>query len=498
MSARHWYIAMFGIVLACAHQEALAISSTRLKDVIAQGHGEIDLLHAAVQSNSLSMAKLEQFRLDNGGQLAFAVDVNENASGSESSHSQGVAIEYARVEITIGSQVHTFDRFSTHTQSVLAPAGENSRSLFYTLIGDSGSRLITGSTGSDINNSSFDATIRIPVDIDIGSASSAKLIVQLLETNDALGDPEAFYDFSGGFEDLAIVTATDATALDQTAAGRTDAPLVTLSDTSEEVSSDSRIYLPASDQYYVVAYEDQFPNKGDYDFNDVVVAYRVYYVLNPQSQVVGMGGEGFLVARGGGFVNDWHLRLALPSSASGSIQMQVFEPDSMAPLAEYSYTRSFWGAVDMEVFMQCNRLWTDGDRPFVNTLRDQTLIRGHRFAFSVQLDQVLPSGQVPSPPFDPYLYVHNTGYEVHLPNNAPVMSGSHNVRDGLNSFTDVSGYPFALILPQDWQVPIESIDLGMAYPELIEYVRGNQGVGDWYLRPSPLRTKPTHANTWKW
>ena len=37
------------------------------------------------------------------------------------------------------------------------------------------------------------------------NASSAKLQLVLLQTNEVLGDPEAFYDFSAGFEDLALV-----------------------------------------------------------------------------------------------------------------------------------------------------------------------------------------------------------------------------------------------------------------------------------------------------
>jgi hypothetical protein len=71
---------------------ATAVESTKLKDVIpSTGTGIIDLFRASVQSRNLSAADLEALRLDNGGVLAFAVDVNEAASGFEKSASQGVA-----------------------------------------------------------------------------------------------------------------------------------------------------------------------------------------------------------------------------------------------------------------------------------------------------------------------------------------------------------------------------------------------------------------------
>jgi hypothetical protein len=143
------------------------------------------------------------------------------------------------------------------------------------MVGDTGSNRITPSTTSDIV-ANFDATLSFPVDRDISAATQATLVVNLLDTNVALGDPEAFYDYSNGFEDVAIVTAADAAYLDDLAAGVASAPLVLPAETYFTDSGGGKAYYPSLTGYYLAAYEDLFPNRGDYDFNDLVVGYRVY------------------------------------------------------------------------------------------------------------------------------------------------------------------------------------------------------------------------------
>ena len=58
------------------------------------------------------------------------------------------------------------------------------------------------------------------------------------------------------------------------------------------------IYIPAADEWFTVAYEDLFPHRGDYDFNDLVVSYRCRIDLNNQDKVVQLSGEAYLRARG--------------------------------------------------------------------------------------------------------------------------------------------------------------------------------------------------------
>ncbi|MEI7663679.1 MAG: LruC domain-containing protein, partial [Bacteroidota bacterium] len=45
-------------------------------------------------------------------------------------------------------------------------------------------------------------------------------------------------------------------------------------------------YTPSKSGYSSLAFEDLWPSRGDYDFNDLVISYRFNQVTNPQNQVV--------------------------------------------------------------------------------------------------------------------------------------------------------------------------------------------------------------------
>jgi hypothetical protein len=434
------------ILLGLAANPVSAIESTRLTDVInSNGSGDIDLFNPSTNGRVIDGPALEQFRLDNNGQLVFAVDVNEAANGSEKSSSQAVTIDTATLILTMGGTDYTYGVFTTTTRTLLARKGETNRSLYYSLIGDSGSNRITTNSSSDIYASSFDSTLSFDVPDDISGTTAARLLVTLLDTNVQLGDPEAFYDFSNGFEDVAIITKADADYLNDLGAGQAEAPLVLPAETFD-TGTGSRVYYPSQSEFYLAAYEDLFPIKGDYDFNDLVVAYRVYANLDVNGLLVSLGGDGYLVARGADCIHDWHLRIALPSSVNGSGQLSLFEP-----------------------------------------LQTSTL------------DAPLDLKQLDKPPFDPYIYVHNTGYEIHLEGKSPALPYSINTLDGLTSFTDSNGYPFAMILPEDWLIPVELEDLGAAYPEFVDFVTSNgNNRSNWYLNRAPGLTRPLHPSVWKW
>ena len=96
-------------LLMLASFDAGAVTSVRLRDVIAQGQGTINLLRASVRDRDPTPGQLEEFRTLNGGDLVFAIDINEAASGTEKSASQGVAVESAWVEVTVGGTTTRYD-----------------------------------------------------------------------------------------------------------------------------------------------------------------------------------------------------------------------------------------------------------------------------------------------------------------------------------------------------------------------------------------------------
>jgi len=467
--------------------------SKRLKHTISKGIGDINLL-LAQGNKAISPVFLETIRLQSNGMLMLGVDINEASSGSEKSTSQGVAVENLTLTVITDEDTYIFNDFSTKTQCSLAKINSENRQFYYTLLGRTGSNSITG---SNLDGTSFDDTLKIPVNIDLSSALSIHLDIQFLETNQSLGDPEAFYDYSAGFEDLALLTSTDVEFLDTQAAGRKEAPLVVIIDSPTSVFSN--IYYPSSTSFYLVGYEDQYPQLGDYDFNDLVVAYRVNFGLNEELKVITISAEGYLIARGGIYDHSWHLRIALPEGSQADGTYQLYIPpgsSSGSELIKYIDTSS---GLDITLFNNTTSLFYDPASSFTNTLWDSEHVLGHKFSFEITLSNPVSLAEMGQAPFDPYLYVHDTNLEIHLQGNLPVMAESDNINKGLTSFSDDNGYPFALVFPEDWQFPNEYVDIGAAYPQLLEYIQSNrQRKVDWYKNGVASGITKHKKSDWAW
>ena len=88
-------VSLFSTAACCQIAYAQTVTSVQLTDVIkSQGTGNIDLF------KDVTPSELELFRVDNSGLIVLAVDINEDASGSEKASSQGVAIKTVRLTVS--------------------------------------------------------------------------------------------------------------------------------------------------------------------------------------------------------------------------------------------------------------------------------------------------------------------------------------------------------------------------------------------------------------
>lgn len=498
-------LAVLATILVCTISlSQTSLASLRLTDTVKQGIGALNLLQ------DVNASTLEAFRSDNGGKLVFAVDINENASGLETAKSQGVAVKSVVLEVTFagGSKI-SYTRFWTETQALIIPgsAGTAGRSNFYTLLGDAGSSRI--SQNGKIGSQFFDSTIKVEVADNLSTATAAVLRVELLRTDPTLGDPENFYDFSGGFEDMAIVTQATAKYLDevlpipQESTFRSGAPAMELSPegqttqttllaaatTTTVPSADqivvastplSWIFMPGASSYYIVAYEDLFPSKGDYDFNDAIVAYRYQLGINASGLVDRIDGTAYLVARGSNYTHNWVLDVALPAGTVATTATCATQ-DAAKAATECAITVAD-GKLHWKAFTDTRSILpvTDAARPQRNTFADVAPLQGPKSTFSISLANPIPLSGLGVD--DPWLHVVDTNQDIHL-----------------NSARDANGFPFALKMPSQWRVPVEGQDMGLAYPEFINFVSSSGGnATNWYLTPATGKTVNWNVLDWAW
>jgi LruC domain-containing protein len=457
---------------------ASARDSVRLTDVIkSSGTGTVDFF------KDVTAAQLEQLRLDNGGRIVIGVDVNESANGTEKASTQAVTLGALTLTVTYSDNSQkVYDLASgcctTETQALVAEAPDTLRLPRYTLVGESGSSRITANNAIQ---GAFDSTIKIEVDsilydpVSGIEATSVVADIAWLKTNTDLGDPEAFYDFTNGFEDLALLNALDTEFIDDYAAGQDEAVAVILTnppEVADPLAVATWNYFPSASSFYLVGYEDLYPKKGDYDFNDLTVAYQVRYGLNSESEVATIRGTAYLITRGAGYNHDWHLRIQLPGNTTATFSCTTF----LVPGDDYSYqdcspsgSGFINGSADIKVFSRTAEIFTDpGGEVFTNTLRDQSFVLGPKSTFRIDLDVPLPASSIGEAPFDPYLFVHNTGEKIQLLQVNP-------------AFKDADGFPFGMLMPVDWLPPLEYFSISTIYPLFDSFVasEGTENI-DWY------------------
>lgn len=464
--------------LCCGFASA-QVSSIQLTDYIkSNGTGNINLLR------DVDAAQLEMLRSDNGGMIVLGVDVNEASNGTEKAGSQAITVKSVSLTVTYqdSSQkvYNSSDAWFTETFTFVAENPATERQQHYTLVGETGSSRITPN-GTSIQES-FDSTLKILVpdslyDADAGiEASSVLISIVLLDTNVSLGDPEAFYDYTNGFEDLALLNAEDAEFIDSYGAGLEEAPLVVLTNPPTE-SDPSEIvnwnYFPSSSTFYMVGYEDLYPSKGDYDFNDLTVAYQLRYGLNSDNEVVSIRGTAYLLTRGAGYNHDWHLRITLPADVSSALSCDTF----LDPKDDYAYqpcdgaaAGSFSGTADIVVFnLTADIFPAPAGETFTNTPKGQSYSIGPKSNFRLDLATPLPASAFAAAPFDPYLQVLNTGENVQLLQVNP-------------AFKDVNGFPFGMLFPSTWQPPNEFFSISTIYQRFDSFVASEGSAdADWAL-----------------
>lgn len=191
---------------------------TVLTDKIQQGSGVINILKD-VRPDVFA----DYLRANKG--MFLALDVNENASGTETARTQGVAIKQMRLLLSTSDGDFSFSDFVTSSRAKIIEAGSRTASEFYTVFGDAGSNELTSAT-KNFDLSKLDDVITFQNINFTGEILGARLEVAFLETarGGLAGANEDFFDFTGGFEDFAILSPVDAAALQEAAQGKADAP----------------------------------------------------------------------------------------------------------------------------------------------------------------------------------------------------------------------------------------------------------------------------------
>jgi LruC domain-containing protein len=252
-------------------------------------------------------------------------------------------------------------------------------------------------------------------------------------------------------------------------------------------------YFPSSD-VNTLAFEDLWPTRGDYDFNDLVVSYRLNTITNAQGMVVETFGDFTLHAIGGSFRNGFGFNL--PGS---SIPINQITCTGSALYEDY-ITLNSQGLEDYQqfptviVFDNAYRIMPgQTGSTGVNVTPGVPYIT----PATVQIHLTYPAGtytlaQLGMSSFNPFMIINKSRFrEVHLPDRPPTSyaepalfgTQDDDSDPSLNRYYKTSNnLPWAICVPGVFAYPFEKADVLTAHLKMASWAlsSGNQ-YADWYL-----------------
>jgi LruC domain-containing protein len=238
-------------------------------------------------------------------------------------------------------------------------------------------------------------------------------------------------------------------------------------------------YYPSQSTYGTIAFEDNWPWKGDYDFNDLVLSYHIVMYRSPSFDVVAMEFFFKVEAVGADFRNGFGLSLPVSTQRITT---------AYGNLTDRADVNGFEPGQDQAVFILFDTpsAAANGDATMMNTLPGESLVDTPEIRFVVQFRTPLKDTDLGTPPFDPFLFVNgDRGREIHLIGKSstgladPSYLGS---ADDSGNYSTLTGLPWAILVPDAWPWPSERTEVSEAHLEFIPWAEsGGTLYTDWFL-----------------
>ncbi|MCI4669737.1 MAG: LruC domain-containing protein [Bacteroidia bacterium] len=244
-------------------------------------------------------------------------------------------------------------------------------------------------------------------------------------------------------------------------------------------------FTPEQDAYGTLSFEDQWPEKGDFDFNDLVIDYNVETAKDPRGMIAYIKLKLKVRAIGASYKQGFGISFEglLPSqidSVSGTETTGI----SLLPNGlEASQSKAV-----VVIYDDGHGLFGLPNGNFINTTGSGPSLPSYEMEVTLHLNRTVESyGQ-----FNPFLFTRGErGREVHLKNFPPTdlvnneLFGSSSDRSDTGSgiyYQDNQGLPWAIDLAEGMDYPEEKAPITLAYPFFYDWVV-SEGINhkDWYL-----------------
>lgn len=249
-------------------------------------------------------------------------------------------------------------------------------------------------------------------------------------------------------------------------------------------------YYPSATTTATLAFEDLWPATGDYDFNDLVLAFNIQKVLNADNEVVDYKVKMKVRAIGASFDNGFGFRLddVLPAAVN-SVNGQVLTKN----LVSLSSNGTESGQ-DRAVIICYESPETKIQRPggsMFNTIKTNGTGTSDTIYVNVNFGTPVADSKLTIDKFNPFMFTNQRrGYEIHLGNFKPTSLATTSLfgtaQDRSNPSNNIyyktaNGMPWAIMLPSDFAYPTERTPVTDAFNYFDDWaISGGSNNTNWY------------------
>jgi LruC domain-containing protein len=229
-------------------------------------------------------------------------------------------------------------------------------------------------------------------------------------------------------------------------------------------------FSPSAGNNGTLVFEDLWPSKGDYDFNDLVVGYNFNLIADGKNRISTIEATFDIKQIGATYKNGFAFVIPISSSAIKSIEGQQMN---------VGYTK-----------LNSNGTESGVKETVVFIAENVTEFKGKTIKIVIDLEIPVAKSDLGSVPFNPFIVVDGKrDREVHLPDMAPTSIGTTLLgqKDDYSSvefgryYKTERNLPWALNFYTEFKTPNEKISIDKKYPKFITWANSGGTVNpDWY------------------
>ncbi len=264
-----------------------------------------------------------------------------------------------------------------------------------------------------------------------------------------------------------------------------------LDDYPHDASKAFNNYYPSATGLGTLAFEDLWPQKGDYDMNDLVVNYRFNQITNSSNKVAEITAKLIPIAQGAGLQNGFAIQIG--TAAANVISVSGHDLRHSLFTMSGNGTESGQTKAVVPVFDNAyDQLPYPGSGIGTNTTIGVVYVTPPE----LNLDIVMKSGGVSiletgTPPYNPFIVVNQVrGLEVHLPDKAPTDKADNNyfgtaddnsIPSSGRYYKSSTNLPWAINIGSQFAYPSEKSEITQAYLKFAGWAESSGALNaDWY------------------